>query len=195
MCSAGCCSTPSSSPPRNRPRLRWPDTVWQIALLYPLTAITVKRFKDADRPAWLGYWFAPFGVALYLGPHIRQLSGPLEPATLVAFVRAALRLFFVRIHRQWVRPRHRRTQPVRPRSAGKERSGRMTDIAQLLTTFQGRISRKQWWIGFVDHVHRQHLGHAAVQSRDYSPVRRCRRRAGQIPSGNSPGSCPARPSR
>src|SRR6185503_2327827 len=42
----------------------WPDTVWQIALLYPLTAITVKRFKDADRPAWLGYWFAPFGVAL-----------------------------------------------------------------------------------------------------------------------------------
>ena len=63
----------------------WPDTVWQIALLYPLTAITVKRFKDADRPAWLGYWFAPFGVALYLGPHIRQLSGPLEPATLAAF--------------------------------------------------------------------------------------------------------------
>ena len=25
----------------------------------------------------------------------------------------------------------------------------MTDIVQLLTTFHGRISRKQWWIGFV----------------------------------------------
>jgi uncharacterized membrane protein YhaH (DUF805 family) len=64
----------------------WPDTVWQIALLWPMTAITVKRFKDADRPAWLGYWFAPMGAALYLGPHIRQLFGPLEVATLAAFV-------------------------------------------------------------------------------------------------------------
>ena len=64
----------------------WPDTIWQIALLWPMTAITVKRFKDADRPAWLGYWFAPMGVALYLGPHIRQLFGPLESATLAAFV-------------------------------------------------------------------------------------------------------------
>jgi uncharacterized membrane protein YhaH (DUF805 family) len=64
----------------------WPDTIWQLTLLYPLTAITVKRFKDANRPAWLGYWFAPLGAALYLGPHIRQLFGPLEPATLATFI-------------------------------------------------------------------------------------------------------------
>ena len=64
----------------------WPDTIWQIALLWPMTAITVKRFKDADRPAWLGYWFAPMGAAIYLGPHIRPLFGSLEQATLAAIV-------------------------------------------------------------------------------------------------------------
>src|SRR5262245_5792116 len=48
----------------------WPDTIWQIVTLYPLTAITVKRFNDTDRPALLGYLFAPCGAALYLGPHL-----------------------------------------------------------------------------------------------------------------------------
>jgi uncharacterized membrane protein YhaH (DUF805 family) len=47
----------------------WPDTLWQIALLYPGTAITVKRFNDANRPGWLGYLSAPFGALIYLRPH------------------------------------------------------------------------------------------------------------------------------
>lgn len=57
----------------------WPDTIWQIVLLYPLTAITVKRFNDTDRPALAGYLFAPLGAALYLGPHVKQWVGPVEP--------------------------------------------------------------------------------------------------------------------
>ena len=32
-----------------------PDTVWQLLLLIPLTALTVKRFNDRDRPWWFGY--------------------------------------------------------------------------------------------------------------------------------------------
>ncbi|KAB2939414.1 MAG: DUF805 domain-containing protein [Hyphomicrobium sp.] len=61
-----------------------PDTIWQIALLLPMTAITVKRFNDTDRPAWLGYLFAPLGVVLYLGPHVRQWIGTVEPTQLLS---------------------------------------------------------------------------------------------------------------
>src|SRR5262245_43255027 len=60
----------------------WPDTIWQSALLIPMTAITVKRFNDADRPSWLGFLFAPLGIALYLGPHIKQWVGPIDSTVL-----------------------------------------------------------------------------------------------------------------
>ena len=61
----------------------WPDTLWQIAMLYPATAITVKRFNDRDRPAWLGYAFAPIGALLYLAPHFGQVFGPQSTAILM----------------------------------------------------------------------------------------------------------------
>jgi uncharacterized membrane protein YhaH (DUF805 family) len=61
----------------------WPDTLWQIAMLYPATAITVKRFNDRDWPAWLGYAFAPIGAVLYLAPHFGQAIGPQSPAILM----------------------------------------------------------------------------------------------------------------
>ena len=61
----------------------WPDTLWQIAMLYPATAITVKRFNDSDRPAWLGYAFAPIGAMLYLAPHFGRAIGPQSVTILV----------------------------------------------------------------------------------------------------------------
>lgn len=61
----------------------WPDTLWQFAMLYPATAITVKRFNDCDRPAWLGYAFAPMGTMLYLLPHFGQTIGPQSIAILM----------------------------------------------------------------------------------------------------------------
>ncbi|WP_295557358.1 DUF805 domain-containing protein [uncultured Hyphomicrobium sp.] len=30
-----------------------PDTIWQLMLLFPLTAITVKRCNDRDWPSWV----------------------------------------------------------------------------------------------------------------------------------------------
>ncbi len=61
-------------PPPSRP-----DTIWQIVLLYPLTAITVKRFNDRDWPWWLGYLFASLGAVFCLSRHMSGWIGPVEP--------------------------------------------------------------------------------------------------------------------
>jgi uncharacterized membrane protein YhaH (DUF805 family) len=62
----------------------WPDTLWQIAMLFPATAITVKRFNDRNWPAWLGYAFAPIGALLYLAPHFGQAVAPQSSTVLMA---------------------------------------------------------------------------------------------------------------
>jgi uncharacterized membrane protein YhaH (DUF805 family) len=64
----------------------WPDTLWQIALLWPLTAITVKRFNDTDRPWWLGFIFMPLGIALYLGPHVRAATSALDQTAALTII-------------------------------------------------------------------------------------------------------------
>ena len=51
------------------PPPNWPDTLWQLALLIPGTAITVKRFNDRDWPWWPGYALAAFAALIYLLPH------------------------------------------------------------------------------------------------------------------------------
>lgn len=43
----------------------WSDTLWQLVLIVPLTAVTVKRCNDRDWPHWLGYAFA-LAYAVYL---------------------------------------------------------------------------------------------------------------------------------
>ncbi|MCZ7595775.1 MAG: DUF805 domain-containing protein [Hyphomicrobium sp.] len=76
-----------------------PDTIWQIALLLPMTAITVKRFNDTDRPAWLGYLFAPLGVVLYLRAARAAMDRDRRTDAAVVRAAAALRLLPVRVHR------------------------------------------------------------------------------------------------
>jgi uncharacterized membrane protein YhaH (DUF805 family) len=71
-----------------------PDTLWQIALLVPMSAITVKRFNDTDRPALLGYLFGPLGAAIYLGPHLKDWVGPIGSTTLLPLL-VALFVYFV----------------------------------------------------------------------------------------------------
>ena len=82
----------------------WPDTLWQIALLYPATAITVKRFNDRDWPAWLGFAFAPLGALLYLAPHFGQAVAPQSPAVwMVVFWVCAAYLLFAFVDNGFVR--------------------------------------------------------------------------------------------
>jgi uncharacterized membrane protein YhaH (DUF805 family) len=71
------------------------DTLWQIALLVPMMAITVKRFNDTDRPAWLGYLFAPLGAVLYLGPHLKDWVGPIGATVTLWPVLLLLFVYFV----------------------------------------------------------------------------------------------------
>lgn len=52
----------------------WPDTIWQLALVIPGTAITVKRFNDRDWPYWLGYLYGVAGAALTVANHYGLLD-------------------------------------------------------------------------------------------------------------------------
>ena len=86
------------------PSPSWPDTLWQIAMLYPATAITVKRFNDRDWPAWLGYTFAPIGALLYLAPHFGQVVAPQSSGVLmVLFWACAAYLIFAFVDNGFIR--------------------------------------------------------------------------------------------
>ena len=60
---------PESLTAEGVPPVNWVDTIWQLALLVPGTAITVKRFNDRDWPWWLGYALAAYSALIYLLPH------------------------------------------------------------------------------------------------------------------------------
>lgn len=62
------------------PQPSWPNTIWQLALVIPGTAITVKRFNDRDWPFWLGYLYGVAGIVLTVALHLGILDKP-EPNT------------------------------------------------------------------------------------------------------------------
>ena len=57
------------------PPANWPDTIWQLACLVPLTAITVKRGNDRNWPWWIGPAFAAANVFYLLAPFSGLGSG------------------------------------------------------------------------------------------------------------------------
>ncbi len=54
-------------PPPRTPN--WPDTLWQLAIVIPGTALMVKRFNDRGWHYWLGFVFGALGAMLTLGRH------------------------------------------------------------------------------------------------------------------------------
>jgi uncharacterized membrane protein YhaH (DUF805 family) len=62
------------------PQPSWPNTLWQLALVIPGTAITVKRFNDRSWPFWLGYLYGVAGVVLTVALHLGILDKS-EPNT------------------------------------------------------------------------------------------------------------------
>lgn len=56
--------TAEEPPPPN-----WAETLWQLALCVPITAITVKRFNDRQWPWWVGYASAVISIVVLMAPH------------------------------------------------------------------------------------------------------------------------------
>ena len=80
---------------RPDPRIpNWSDTIWQLALVIPATALMVKRFNDRNRPHWLGYAFGIFGALLTAGPHF-GLFDPERPGTIETAVTIIFALAFL----------------------------------------------------------------------------------------------------
>jgi uncharacterized membrane protein YhaH (DUF805 family) len=52
--------------------------LWDLALVVPMTAATVKRFDDRDRPHWFGYTLGVLGAALIAA---EQHGFMVDPAT------------------------------------------------------------------------------------------------------------------
>ena len=50
------------------------NTLWQVALQIPTTALFVKRFNDRDMPEWLGYAYGILGALLAVAEHFSLLK-------------------------------------------------------------------------------------------------------------------------
>ena len=51
-------------------------TIWSLLIVFPLTAITVKRFNDRDWPNWLGYGYGLVASVQIIVLHFGFLAGP-----------------------------------------------------------------------------------------------------------------------
>ena len=86
------------------PPANWPDTIWQLACLIPLTAITVKRGNDRNWPSWIAPAFAAANVFNLLAPFLGMQIGAGSPgADGVAFWLLAIFALTVFIDNGFVR--------------------------------------------------------------------------------------------
>lgn len=67
--------TADEPPPPN-----WPDTLWQVSLLIPTAAISVKRFHDLAWPTWTGVLAALIMLPYGLAPHFGMPIAPDAPS-------------------------------------------------------------------------------------------------------------------
>ena len=51
-------------------------TIWSLLVVFPMTAITVKRFNDRDWPNWLGYGYGLIASVQIIALHFGFLAGP-----------------------------------------------------------------------------------------------------------------------
>lgn len=86
------------------PPANMPDSIWQLALLVPLAAITVKRGNDRNWPAWLAPTFIAANAFNLAAPYAGFEIGAGAPgAGGVAFVILAIFVVVVFIDNGFVR--------------------------------------------------------------------------------------------
>ena len=90
---------PANTPPGTA------DTLWQLLMVVPLTAITVKRFNDRDSPVWVGYAFGALSAALALGSYFGIDLSPQSPGgvQMILFWRLSVAGLFVLVENGFMR--------------------------------------------------------------------------------------------
>ncbi len=72
-------------------------TIWSLLVVFPMTAITVKRFNDRDWPNWLGYGYGLIASVQIIALHFGFLAGPVMSTreTIAIVIFGSLGLFIV----------------------------------------------------------------------------------------------------
>ena len=72
-------------------------TIWSLLVVFPMTAITVKRFNDRDWPNWLGYGYGLIASVQIIALHFGFLAGPVMSTreTIAIAIFGSLGLFIV----------------------------------------------------------------------------------------------------
>ena len=72
-------------------------TIWSLLVVFPMTAITVKRFNDRDWPNWLGYGYGLIASVQIIALHFGFLAGPVMSTqeTIAIVIFGLLGLFIV----------------------------------------------------------------------------------------------------
>lgn len=65
-----------------------PATIWDLLLVVPLTAVSVKRFNDRNWPYWLGFAIGALGAVFIVAEHMGFFLG--DPGALTAAEHALL---------------------------------------------------------------------------------------------------------
>jgi len=90
---------PSGVPPPN-----WAVTIWSLLLVFPMTAIMVKRLNDRDWPNWLGYAYGLIIAVVVIALRFGFRSAPdMSTGEWIAFLIYSLLGWFVVINNGFLR--------------------------------------------------------------------------------------------
>ena len=136
------------------------DSLAFLATLHFSLALDIKRIHDRGKSAYLLVPLYLFSLAIILSQSLgwdqaviwmvtNELNGslPFEAYVIGAFYCCHARLFPLDAHRARIFARQRWHQQIRPRSASASRGTGM-NWKFLLFSFKGRITRRDWWIGY-----------------------------------------------
>ncbi len=138
----------------------WQDTparngAWELIwlaniafLAWPMSAITVKRLHDRNRPGTLWYVYAGgailLSLAFQLTPEPAEKSVGLATGAVTLFMLAVYLFFEVAVLRGTPGPNAYGADTLPPDYFGGDRN-----IFSWMLALEGRIGRRSWWLGFA----------------------------------------------
>ena len=115
-------------------------------LVWPSTALAVKRLHDRDRPVWIWYAYYTLALAISLVPLRPSLEAEANPAS--GFLAAPLAFFAgyiffeLGVFRGTPGPNVHGDDPLPPDYYGGD-----FNFWSWMFALEGRISRSKWWLG------------------------------------------------